>query len=79
MRVESPQRFHDTVVYDGLWSMCPRGSGVNAACDHGQCEPSQKGRYAGSRRRTVIGLDHQLGPIPRKYGREGTPSRAARL
>jgi hypothetical protein len=29
----------------------------------------QKGGYAGSRRRTVIGLDDRLGPIQRKCGR----------
>jgi hypothetical protein len=29
----------------------------------------QKGWYAGSRRRTVIGLDHKTGPIQRKCGR----------
>jgi hypothetical protein len=39
----------------------------------------QKGGYAGSRRRIVIGLDHRLGPIPRKYGRESMPDCAARL
>jgi hypothetical protein len=39
----------------------------------------QKGGYAGSRRRTVIGLDHGLGPTPRKCGREQLPSCAARL
>jgi hypothetical protein len=39
----------------------------------------QKGGYAGSRRRTVIGLDHRLGPISRKYGWESTPGCAARL
>jgi hypothetical protein len=39
----------------------------------------QKGGYAGSWRRTMIGSDHRLGPIPRKYGRESTPGRAARL
>jgi hypothetical protein len=33
----------------------------------------QKGGYAGSRRRIVIGSDHRLGPIPRKYGRESMP------
>jgi hypothetical protein len=38
----------------------------------------QKGGYEGSRRRTVIGSDHRLGPIPRKYGRESMPGRAAR-
>jgi hypothetical protein len=38
----------------------------------------QKGGYAGSRRRTVIGSDHRLGPIPRKYERESTPGCAAR-
>jgi hypothetical protein len=29
----------------------------------------QKGGYAGSRRRIVIGLDHQLGPTHKKCGR----------
>jgi hypothetical protein len=29
----------------------------------------QKGGYAGSRRRTVIGLDHRPGPTQRKCGR----------
>jgi hypothetical protein len=40
------------------------------------CEPKlelQKGGYAGSQRRTVIGSDHRLGPIPRKYGRKVCP------
>jgi hypothetical protein len=31
----------------------------------------QKGGYARSRRRTVIGLDLRLGPIHRKYGQVG--------
>jgi hypothetical protein len=39
----------------------------------------QKGGYAGSRRRTVIGLDHRLGPTPRKCGQERSPDCAARL
>jgi hypothetical protein len=30
----------------------------------------QKGGYAGSRRRTVIGLDHRLGPTHEKCGWE---------
>jgi hypothetical protein len=38
----------------------------------------QKGGHARSRRRTVIGSDHRLGHIPRKYGRESMPDRAAR-
>jgi hypothetical protein len=29
----------------------------------------QKGGYAGPWRRTMIGLDHRLGPTPRKCGR----------
>jgi hypothetical protein len=33
----------------------------------------QMGGSAGSRRRTVIGLDHQLGPIQKKYGWEVRP------
>jgi hypothetical protein len=37
------------------------------------------GGSTGSRRRTVIGLDHQLGPIQKKYGREGTPGCAAKF
>jgi hypothetical protein len=32
-------------------------------------QPLQKGGYAGSQRRTVIGLDHRLGPIHKKCGR----------
>ena len=39
----------------------------------------QKGGYAGSRRRTVIGLGLILGPTPRKCGRESTPGCAARI
>jgi hypothetical protein len=42
-------------------------------------QPLQKGGYAGSWRRTVIGLDHRLGPIQKKYGWENTPGCAARL
>jgi hypothetical protein len=38
----------------------------------------QKGGYARSREGTVIGSDHRLGHIPRKYGREIAPGRAAR-
>jgi hypothetical protein len=39
----------------------------------------QKGGYARSREGTVIGSDHRLGHIPRKYGRESTPGRVLRL
>jgi hypothetical protein len=39
----------------------------------------QKGGYAGSRRRRVIGLDHRLGPIQRKYGRSSRLGCATRL
>jgi hypothetical protein len=38
----------------------------------------QMGGSTGARRRTVIGLDHQLGPIQKKYGRESTPGCAAK-
>jgi hypothetical protein len=38
----------------------------------------QKGGSAGSRIRTVIGLDHQLGHIQKKYGWESTPGCAAK-
>jgi hypothetical protein len=37
------------------------------------------GGYARSQRRTVIGLDHRLGPIQKKYGWESTPGFAAKL
>jgi hypothetical protein len=37
------------------------------------------GWAAGSRRRTVIGLDHQLGPIQKKYRRESMPGCAASI
>jgi hypothetical protein len=42
-------------------------------------QPLQKGGYAGSWRWTVIGLDHRLGSIQKKYGRKSTPGCAARL
>jgi hypothetical protein len=38
----------------------------------------QKGGYARSGEGTVIGSDQRLGHIPRKYGRESTPGRAAK-
>jgi hypothetical protein len=38
----------------------------------------QKGGYARSREGTVIGSDQRLGHIPRKYGRESMPGRAAK-
>ena len=44
-----------------------------------RCLGQQKGGHARSRRRAVIGLDHRLGPTPRKCGREGTPVCATRL
>jgi hypothetical protein len=37
------------------------------------------GWVCGSLRRTVIGLDHQLGPIQNKYGRKSTPDCAAKF
>jgi hypothetical protein len=57
------------------------GQGMVWPCIHIDKERAnlQKGGYAGSRRRTVIGLDDQMGPIQRKYGWESTPDRAARL
>jgi hypothetical protein len=39
----------------------------------------QMGGSTGSWRRTVIGLDHRLGPIQKKYGRERSPGSAPRL
>jgi hypothetical protein len=49
-------------VRGGQGMVCP---GLHIDKDR---EDLQKGGYAGSQKRIVIGLDHRLGPIPRKYG-----------
>jgi hypothetical protein len=60
----------------GLWQV---GNALKIGNRPVASQPLQKGGYAGSRRRTVIGLDHRLGPIQKKYGQESTPGCAARL
>jgi hypothetical protein len=50
-------------------SLWQAGNALNIGNRPVASQPLQKGGYAGSRRRTVIGLDHRLGPIRRKCGR----------
>jgi hypothetical protein len=64
------------MIWKSLWQA---GNALKIGNRPVASQPLQKGGYVGSRRRTVIGSDHRLGPIQKKYGRESMPSCAARL
>jgi hypothetical protein len=59
-------------------SLCQAGNVLKIGNRPIASQPLQKGGYAWSRR-IVIGLDHRLGPTPRKCGRSLWLSCAARL